>query len=86
MSNLSEIEKQIELMITAQVSKRTDSLHEYKNKFETLKFFIEDTLRDAEHLYENMKKEGLTVGSIEAEGYLRCAKTLVGHLKDTEAD
>lgn len=86
MSELSEIAKQLELVIKAQVSKRTDGLHTYKNKFEHLKFTIEDVHKEATILYEDMKAEGFTANTLESEGYLRCATTLLNYLKDIEKD
>lgn len=86
MNELSEIARQLELVIKAQVSKRTDGLHGYKNKFENLKYTIEDTHKEAAILYEDMKANGFTANTLEAEGYLRCATTLLNYLKDIEKD
>jgi len=41
---------------------------------------------EAEFTYENFKAEGLTVNSIEAEGYLRCAKTILNIIALVEGE
>jgi hypothetical protein len=41
-----------------------------------MKCFVRNELELAQGLYDNMKDEGLSFGMIEAEGYLRCAKTM----------
>ena len=51
-------------------------LREYKEKYEWLVRKIEEEEEDAESIYNNYSQERLTVNSIEAEGYLRCAKTI----------
>lgn len=43
---------------------------------EYLKFKLDEYLQDAQLLYDNMRAEGLTFGSIESEGALRIIKTL----------
>ncbi len=86
MSEVSEIAKQLELIIKAQVSKKTDSLHTYKHKFENLKLTIEDIHKEATILYEDMKANGFTANTLEAEGYLRCATTILNYLKDILED
>lgn len=86
MSEIPEIAKQLELIVKAQVSKRTDSLHGYKNKFEQLKYTIEDIHKEATVLYEDMKSDGFTANALESEGYLRCATTLLNYLKEVEKD
>ena len=49
-------------------------------KWEWIKSFINDGVLNAQALYDNMKAEGLNVGMIEAEGYLRCAKTMLNQI------
>lgn len=51
-------------------------LRECKEKYEWLVRKIEEEVDDAESIYNNYSQERLTVNSIEAEGYLRCAKTI----------
>jgi hypothetical protein len=45
-------------------------------------FTIQNHLKGAEELYADMKANGLTLGTAEAEGYLRGAKYLFDCVKD----
>ena len=51
-------------------------LRECKEKYEWLVRKIEEEVDDAESIYNNYSQERFTVNSIEAEGYLRCAKAI----------
>ena len=51
-------------------------LRECKEKYEWLVRKIEEEVDVAESIYNNYSQERFTVNSIEAEGYLRCAKTI----------
>ena len=51
-------------------------LRECKEKYEWLVRKIEEEVDDAESIYNNYSQERFTVNSIEAEWYLRCAKTV----------
>lgn len=51
-------------------------LRECKEKYEWLVRKIEEEEEDAESIYSSYSQERFTVNSIEAEGYLRCAKTI----------
>lgn len=85
-SELAEkIAKDLDLLVKATVSREIDEYREYRNKFERLKFWIEDIHKEAETLYGDMKEDGLTANSIEAEGYLRCAKTILNELKHIDS-
>lgn len=53
-----------------------DELIECKEKYEWLVRKIEEEVDEAESIYNDYSQEGFTVNSIEAEGYLRCAKTI----------
>ncbi len=53
-------------------------------RYEWLKSDIERELENAQALYDNMKEEGLNFGTVEAEGYLRCAKLMVNLIKQVE--
>lgn len=48
--------------------------------YEGLVWNIKNHLRTAEELYEDFKEQGLTFNTIEAEGFLRSAKTVMGFL------
>lgn len=53
-------------------------------KYEDLVWDIKNHLKKAEDLYEDFKEQGLTFNSIEAEGFLRSAKTVMGFLDQVE--
>jgi|GEM_PF-6839660 len=53
-------------------------------KYEWLTASIRHVLEAAQGLYDNMKEEGLNFSSIEAEGYLRCAKQLSNEIAAIE--
>jgi hypothetical protein len=55
---------------------------EWKDKYFDLVFTIQNHLKGAEELYADMKANGLTLGTAEAEGYLRGAKYLFDCVKD----
>ena len=57
-----------------------------QEKFDWLKSIIVQELHAAQALYDNCKQEGLAFNSIEAEGYLRCAKRLHNDLMDIETN
>lgn len=54
------------------------------DKFEWLKSDILAMLDRAQGLYDNMEAEGLTFGTVEAEGYLRAAKEIKNTLEYVE--
>lgn len=49
---------------------------QWKEKYQWLESEILEIKIQAEALHEDMKANGLTAGSIESEGYLRCAITV----------
>ena len=49
---------------------------QWKEKYQWLESELLDIKNNAEALHADMKANGLTVGSIESEGYLRCAVTV----------
>lgn len=54
------------------------------DKWEWIKSEIFATVERGQELYDNMKEEGLVFGAIDAEGFLRCAKTLKERVKIIE--
>lgn len=62
----------IETFILAELKR----LRECKEKYEWIVRKIEEEVDEAESIYNDYSQEGFTVNSIEAEGYLRCAKTI----------
>lgn len=47
--------------------------------------FIISTNEQAQELYDNMKEEGLQFSTIEAEGFLRAAKTMTNKVTEIQA-
>ena len=43
---------------------------------------IEGELEEAKELYEQMKKDGLTAGSIECEGYIRACNMILTKIQE----
>ncbi len=61
--------------------------HQYyklKEKYDWLQYLIQSTVEEAQSLYDNMREEQLVVGTVEAEGFLRCAKTLANGAKNID--
>lgn len=54
------------------------------DKWEWIRSEILLAAEQGQALYDNMKEEGLTFGVVEAEGFLRCAKTLKEKVKIIE--
>lgn len=59
-----------------------DTVLEWKDKYYDLVFTIRDHLYNAEALYKDMQDNGLTLGTAEAEGFLRGARYLYNCVKD----
>ena len=62
--------------IGASILDELKRLRECKEMYEWLVRKIEEEEDDAASIYNNYSQERFTVNSIEAEGYLRCAKTI----------
>ncbi len=58
----------------------------YVECYDWLKTRIEEELRNAQDLYDNMKEEELKFGTVEAAGYLCCAKFFANTLKMIEEE
>ena len=63
-----------------------DTELEWKDKYYDLVFDIRNHLKNAEALYKDMQANGLTLGTAEAEGYLRGARYMFNLVKDEIAD
>ena len=82
--DLNRIARDIEYLIAREVEKKSEIYAKKAEKYFDLKSQIEDLAHEGELLYANYKAEGLSAGMIEAEGFLRCAKTLLNRVKDLE--
>lgn len=78
-SVLQELEKQ-------DYNVENDEVLKWKNKFIDLVQDIEHHLENAEMLYEDMKKNELSLGTAEAEGYLRGARYMMNIAKEYQTD
>ena len=58
----------------------------WKEKYEWLVSDLREMKAEAKDLSEDMKNNGLTFGTVEAEGYLRCAITLCNIVDRIEAN
>ena len=82
MTTVNEIAKDLKRLIDDAVASATCNDETYKEKFERLKWEILETKERAIALHADMQQNGLTVGTIEAEGYLRCAITIANLIED----
>lgn len=57
---------------------------EFQSAYEHLKNCINYKAAEARSLVEDLKNRSLTINTIEAEGFLRCAQELVEDLQDAE--
>ena len=67
----SEIVDAIKCMVADQVERTRNRDPEWEHALRNLVADIEQHRENAQGLYDEMKAEGLTAGTIEAEGYLR---------------
>lgn len=84
---MHDITGKIRQYIEDEVNRRCaeyDANRQWKIKYEDLVSQIEQMHYDAKLLYTNMQEEGLTAGTIEAEGYLRATKSLVNVLSNQD--
>jgi hypothetical protein len=82
MNNVEDIAKELRSMIDEAVR---DEMYEnvlYKERLIDLCERLIGYSEDAQNLYDNMKEEGLTFGTMEAEGYLRAFKYITDLLED----
>lgn len=74
----------IKTLIKREAYNRSDSGKVFEQKYNQLKHSIEFELENARNLYENMKDDGLSMGTIEAEGYLRAFLLMQETVKEIE--
>ena len=84
--DLNKIVREVQYLIDSQVREKTSEQTKIHEKYLNLKSELESLADEAEFTYENFKAEGLTVNSIEAEGYLRCAKTILNIIALVEGE
>jgi hypothetical protein len=75
--NIQEIARKLHQIVQeAEDKAATENGAQWKEKYQWLESELLSIKEQAEALHEDMKANGLTVGSIESEGYLRCAVTV----------
>ena len=74
----------IKTLIKREAYKRSTSNKVIERQYAHLIESIEFELDNARHLYETMKDDGLSMGTIEAEGYLRAFLWMQETIKETE--
>lgn len=72
---IKEISIQIQELIEEEVSKQ-DTNQKYKEKLEDFNSNFDYMLEEARDLVEDFKTQGLSINTIEAEGYLRAFLTI----------
>lgn len=74
----------IKTLVKREAYKRSDSGKVFEQKYNHLTGTIEFELESARFLYESMKDDGLSMGMVEAEGYLRALLWMQETIKETE--
>jgi hypothetical protein len=83
--NIEEISKKLAVIVDeAEQNAVLANDGQWKEKYEWLVSVLQQMREDAKVLYNALKVDGLTVGTIEAEGYLRCANIANDHIKYIE--
>jgi rubrerythrin len=75
-----EIASQLWDIIQREVDDQSD--RQFEEKLENLKYALEDLIRDAKETRDDFKDQGLTYGTLEAEGYLRAMLTVESILEN----
>lgn len=79
---IEEISNKLQkIILEAVISAVRKHGNNWKEKYELLTDELRRMREDAEALRDDMNENELTVGSIEAEGFLRCAITVIGHIE-----
>ena len=75
--NIQEIARKLHIIVEeAKQQAALSAGAQWKEKYQWLESELLSIKEQAEALHEDMKANRLTVGSIESEGYLRCAVTV----------
>lgn len=82
--DLLKISEKLEAIIYNEVVKREVKSSKDTEKYQFLLAEVNSLLDEARALEEDVKKQGLTVSSIEAEGFLRGVLTVKGFIEYIE--
>lgn len=72
----------IKTLINREADKRSTPNKVFQDKYESLTYQISLEVSQARSFYENMKSDGLSLGMIEAEGFLRAMVVIEGIVND----
>jgi len=59
-------------------------MKDYKNLYESLVYDISRVLEDAQWTYDDVSQNKLAFNSVEAEGFLRCARYIKSIVEENE--
>ena len=78
---IQDIAEKINQLVKMEVQDKLSTSTDWKYEYLILSDLIEELKEEGEELLEDYKESGLTVNSVEAEGFLRCAMTLYNRVK-----
>lgn len=70
--------KELEALVDRRVAAKLVEQGKDLDRYEALKGEVEQELANAQALYDDFKAQGLSMGMVEAEGFLRGLKTMQG--------
>lgn len=73
--------ERINQLVASEVQRRKEYDSTWKYEFDVLFDLIEELKDEGERTVKDYRESGLTVNTIEAEGFLRCASTLYNQAK-----
>lgn len=71
-SDLETIAKEVASYIEAKISRINKSEQKYKNRYDEIVADLTNEIESTKRDLTGLEEDGLTVNSIEMEGYLRC--------------
>jgi hypothetical protein len=71
---LLDIAEQIDYIIKRKINELVD--HTYEDKFSSLIYDLESYIHEAKETKSDFESQGLTINTVEAEGYLRAMLTV----------
>jgi hypothetical protein len=84
LNDVNDIALEVKSIIDSRVQWIAEQDCFWKEKYKELAESIKYGLEKAQENYDSMKSENLSIGTIEAEGYLRAMKDVVTYIEDDE--
>jgi len=81
---LEEIAEKVQKLVDYEVSKIERKETKWKNQYESVMSELESELKYTNELIVDSNENGLTISSVEAEGYKRCLITMINRFRDFE--